>query len=310
MARFAYQSLKDSTFAVLAPVEPPGKLMADAFIDEVHLLGWTLIDVQWYQAGTTDLRVQLETMRKKALDAAASPFLDFSRTIKHSDVNKMVALGISQRLLDSLMEVGGVAPVDKLFGRNGKHIADSLGLETQRPIVRADSLGLPVENIQAIFVPISSSEEIGIVGSQLKLFNFRTQLLGTGEWQDPAELDQHRQYVDGVVFSTDADWDEKDPDFKLFMAKFQQAEKKRPTKNTLYGYDPMKLLLKVIKDGASHRNEIAANLAAIQDYKGIHSKISFGERRVNSYLSFLQFKGRSVRKLGEIDISLPSTPTP
>ncbi|MBI4428672.1 MAG: ABC transporter substrate-binding protein [Ignavibacteriales bacterium] len=310
MARYAVQTLHDSTFAVLSPVEPPGKLMADAFIDEVMLLGARIVDVQWYPAGATDLRMQLESMRKKALEASAVPYIDFSNNIKHSDVNRMVAMGISQRMLDSLMEVGGVAPVDLLFGRNGKLMADSLGLETQKPLIRADSLGLPVENIQAIFVPISSSEEIGVVGSQLKLFNFRTQVLGTGEWQDPAELDQHRQYVDGVIFSTDSDWDEKDPVFKLFIAKFQKAEKRKPTRNTLYGYDAMKLLLKVIQLGATHRNEIAANLAAIQDFPGIHSKVSFGERRVNSFLAVLQFKNRMVKRLGDVDVSLRPSNTP
>ena len=298
MARYALQQLKDSTVAVLSPIEPPGKLMADAFVDEVKAQGGGIVDVQWYQAGATDLRVQLETMRRKALEMAAVPYVDFSKGIKHSDINKMVIWGLSQKFLDSMMEVGGSASVDFMFGKNGKQIADSLGLETQNPIVRADSLGLPVQNIQAMFIPISNPDEIGVVGPQLRFFNFQTQILGTGEWQDPTELDQHRQYVDGVIFSTDSDWDEKDQSFKLFMAKFQKAQKKKPTKNTLYGYDAMMVLLSVIRKGASHKNEIASKLSMVQDYKGIHSKISFVEKRVNSFFAILQYRGRLTRRIG------------
>lgn len=310
MARYSIEQLKETTFAVLSPIEPPGKLLAEAFIDEVKLLGGELIDVQWYQAGATDLRTQLEAMRKKALEKAAVPFLDFSRKIKHSDINRLVAMGFSEKMLDSLMEVGGSISVDALFGKNGTRIADSLGFVTEKTVVRIDSLGLPVENIHSIFVPIASSEEIGVVGSQLRFFNFQTQILGTGEWQDPGELDQNRQYVDGVIFSTDSYWEEKDQAYKIFSAKFQKSMKKKPTKNILFGYDAMKVLLQVIKQGASHRNDVASQLAKTKDFPAIHSKISLVERRVNSHLTLLQFRGRSIRKIGEVDIATRPIPTP
>jgi ABC-type branched-subunit amino acid transport system substrate-binding protein len=310
MARYAFTSLKDSVFAVFSPLEPPGKLIAEAFIDEVKLLGGEMIDVQWYQAGATDLRSQLEAMRRKALEKTLVPFVDFSKKIKHTDVNKMVVFGVRQQFLDSLMEVGGTAPVDVLFGKNGKRVADSLGIETQMPVVKFDSLGLPVTNIQAIFIPLASSEEIGVVGPQLKFFNFQARILGTGEWQDPVELDQHRQYVDSVIFSVDSYWDERAQPFKIFQAKIMKATNKKPTKNTLYGYDAMKALLKVVQQGSSHKNEIAANLAQLRDFPGIHSKISFVNRRVNSHLTILQYRSRSIRRIGDVDLAPPALQSP
>ncbi|MEK7748633.1 MAG: ABC transporter substrate-binding protein, partial [Bacteroidota bacterium] len=264
----------------------------------------------WYQAGATDLRTQIEAMRKKSLEKAAVPILDFSRRIKHSDINRLVAMGFSEKMLDSLMEVGGSISVDVLFGKNGTRIADSLGFVTEKPVVRIDSLGLPVENIHSIFVPIASPEEIGVVGSQLRFFNFQTQILGTGEWQDPGELDQNRQYVDSVIFSTDSYWEEKDQAYKIFSAKFQKSMKKKPTKNMLFGYDAMKVLLHVIKQGASHRNDVASQLAKVRDFPAIHSKISLVERRVNSHITLMQFRGRSIRKIGEVDIATRPIPTP
>jgi ABC-type branched-subunit amino acid transport system substrate-binding protein len=86
--------------------------------------------------------------------------------------------------------------------------------------------------------------------------------------------------------------------------------KKKPTKNMLFGYDAMKVLLQVIKQGASHRNDIASQLAKIKDFPAIHSKISLVERRVNSHLTLMQFRGRSIKKIGEVDIATRPIPTP
>jgi hypothetical protein len=44
-------------------------------------------------------------------------------------------------------------------------------------------------------------------------------------------------------------------------------------------------------------------LRSSQTFQGIHSKISLGPRRVNSFLSILQYKNRSIKKIGELDVS-------
>jgi chemotaxis receptor (MCP) glutamine deamidase CheD len=71
----------------------------------------------------------------------------------------------------------------------------------------------------------------------------------------------------------------------------------------MIGYDSMKLLLNAIRQGARRREEIASMLGSSQTFQGIHSKISLGSSRVNSCLTILQFKNRSIKKIGEIDVS-------
>ena len=67
-AAYAYNTLGARTFAVLAPTDIVGKQLAESFIAEVNSLGGEMIDVQWYAAGSVDLRTELTDMRRKALE--------------------------------------------------------------------------------------------------------------------------------------------------------------------------------------------------------------------------------------------------
>lgn len=303
MAQYAHQTLGARTFAVLSPTDTAGKIMTEAFQDEVKKLGGEMIDVQWYKPGETDLHGQFVPMRTKAMQMAEPIVINFSpKLLKAPEVKKMASWGVPQSMLDSLKTANSSVPVEFLFGVEGRLIADSLKIPTQRIRAKYDSLGYPVTNIDAMFLPLAGSEEIGIVASQLRYFNFQTQMLGTGNWNDLSELEQNRTYANGVIFSSDAYWQETDQLYQNFASRFESAYNKKPTRNTLFGYDAMKLLMKVIKQGATRRAEIASALSAVRNFIGVHSKISFGSSRVNSFLTLMQFKNRALKKIAEIDV--------
>ena len=301
MARYAF-SRGSRRFAVLSPADVIPKSMADAFVDEVAKLGGELIDLQWYATGATDLRVQLSTMRQRALDKGEPYVVNFASRLSYEDLRKILMTGVEAHVVDSLVEWGSSIPVQDLWGKDGKKIADSLMIPTERAVIKYDSLGLAVTNIDDIFLPITSSAEIGIVSSQLKYFNFRTRLLGTGEWNDPAELDQNRQYTNGVIFSFDSHVDEKDKEYQLFVGRYQRTMNRKPNITVLIGYDATKLLLDQIAKGSSRRNDLAVALSNINRVKGWHTTFSIGASRVNTALSLLEFKNRTVRKVAEIDL--------
>ena len=71
----------------------------------------------------------------------------------------------------------------------------------------------------------------------------------------------------------------------------------------MFGYDAMKMLLQAVRTGAVSREQLVSALNAAGTFKGVHSKISFNLGRINSCLTLMQFKGRVVRKIGEIDVS-------
>jgi ABC-type branched-subunit amino acid transport system substrate-binding protein len=303
-AAFAYSTLGARRFAVLAPTDAVGKQMADSFIAEVDTLHGEMIDVQWYSAGTNDLRMELTAMRRKALERFEVPTIDFGAKMKQSELNKFITWGVNQRVLDSLIERGLTAPVTLLFGERGKLIADSLKLSTHLERVKYDSLGFPVTNIDAIFVPIASSEEIPIVSSQLKFFNIQAQVLGTGDWNDITALDQNRQYTDRTMFTVDAYLNSSNDMYRTFAAKYQRANNdKPPSTNALFGYDVAKMIIQIISQGKTRRADVAAALAHVEEFEGLQSKISLSLNRVNTCLTVLQYKNRQIFRIGEIDLT-------
>lgn len=303
-AAFAYSTLGARRFAVLAPTDAVGKQMADSFIAEVDTLDGEMIDVQWYSAGTNDLRMELTAMRRKALERFEVPTIDFGAKMKQSELNKFITWGVNQRVLDSLIERRLTAPVTLLFGERGKLIADSLKLSTHLERMKYDNLGLPVTNIDAIFVPIASSEEIPIVSSQLKFFNIQAQILGTGDWNDMTALDQNRQYTDRIMFTVDTYTNSSNDIYRTFAAKYQRANNdKPPGTNALFGYDVAKMIIQIISQGKTRRADLAVALAHVEEFEGLHSKISLSLNRVNACLTVLQYKNRQFLRIGEIDLT-------
>jgi ABC-type branched-subunit amino acid transport system substrate-binding protein len=304
VAAFAYRKLGCKRFAVLAPSDVVGKQYADSFISEVADLGGEMVDTEWYVSGAVDLSTQLNAMRHKALKKLEMSVIDFAGKIKQADLNKLLRWGVSQQVVDSLVERGLIASVNFLFGENGKAIADSLRLPTHIEPMKYDSLDLPVRDIDAIFVPIASSDEIPVVSSQLKYFNIQAQILGTGDWNDADALDQNRQYTDGVIFTVDSYRDPAGENYRTFVAKYQAANKnKLPGANVLYGYDATKMLVQIIEKGKTRRAEIAGELSKVEGYDGLHSQISLSRNRVNSFLTVMQYKGGRIARIGEIDLA-------
>jgi len=245
------------------------------------------------------------TMRRTALDREREIVVDFSLQPPYEEIKKMISWGVSPLMLDTLAEQGDTISVLDLFGPEGKAIADSLGILTTILPINYDSLDIPVTTIDAIFLPITSPDEIGIVSSQVQYFNFHAQMLGTGDWYDLAELDQNRMYTDGVIFLHDTYLNERGEPYRIFASKYQKAFGRAPTANSLLGYDAMRLLLEVIRRGGSSRESIASTLGLVEYYPGIHADVSLVESRVNSILTVFQFKNRTILRLGEFGLPPP-----
>jgi ABC-type branched-subunit amino acid transport system substrate-binding protein len=303
MAQYAALALGAKRIAVLASSDTINKVVVDAFVREVKDLGAQLVDVEWYAPGETDLRSRLAVMRKRGMELTEPTMINFGSRLRPVDLKHMAAWGVPQPVIDALSASGAIVDVTSIFGEDGVRIADSMNIQTQRVKAKYDSLAYPVTGIDALFASIAGSDEIGIVASQLRYFNFQTQLLGTGNWNDAVELDQNRQYANGVIFATDAYWEEISQQYQVFARQFKLRYSKEPPLNAMIGYDAMKLLLRTIRQGATRREDVVSALSSARVFQGVHSKIGFDSRRVNSWLTLMQFKGRVIKKIGEIDVS-------
>ncbi|MBP8975235.1 MAG: penicillin-binding protein activator [Bacteroidetes bacterium] len=301
-ARYASTELKAKRFAVLAPSDAVGRQLVEAFIDEVKQQGGELVAQQWYVPNTEDVRSEIEALRRTAMSQQETTIIDFSTKVKRSDVEKIIRYGVSQHVLDSLLERQLPAPVELLFGPRGKIIADSLDLPVKVITAQYDSLIYPVTNIDAIFIPITSSEEIPIISAQLKYYNIQTQILGTGDWYDLNELDQNRQYTDGVIMFVDSYVDVFNPQYQNFVTEYQNLTKgKMPTTNSLLTYDVTKMILQTIEEGSTRRADLAVALAKAK-YDGWHGRIEFSEKRVNTAMITLRYKESAIHNLGIVSL--------
>ncbi|HMD14191.1 MAG TPA: penicillin-binding protein activator, partial [Bacteroidota bacterium] len=171
MARFAVQDLGMSTLAVISSAEPEGKAISQSFTDEAKSLGATIVAVEFYNGGVTDMHDQFIDLRTAAF-----------------------------------------------------HVAQ----QNDDP----QDLNIPVSLIQGVFLPIESSDEIGVLSAQMKYFNINAALLGDGAWNDPNQLDQHKRDVNGVIFCSDSFIDETDSATAHVRKTFSEQMKKTPSRFT------------------------------------------------------------------------------
>ncbi|HEX9656876.1 MAG TPA: ABC transporter substrate-binding protein [Bacteroidota bacterium] len=301
----AVRNLGLKNFAVVAPEEGVGKMMAEGFLREILLLGGEIIGTQWYTRGTTDLKNQLSTLRRAGMMHSAAPIISFEGRLNQGDIAKLIQLGVPRARLDSMIAHQVVVNGKDLLGPNAKELIDSLEITAKYDDPRIDSLIYPVTSVDAVYAPINSSGEIGVLSSQLVYFNFQTQILGSGEWENLVELDANKRYCKNVIFESDYYVNEQSTAYTRFYNQFLEQYKKPPGKNSLYGYDSARLLLTLIHNGATTRQALQNALSSVDNVPGLHSRIGLAERRVNSWLHIMQYNGETIQHMAEVNVNLP-----
>ncbi len=301
MAQYAVRTKGYKTLAVLAPAEGHGRAMAEAFSAEAARLGATVAATEWYERGTKDLQPQLSSLRRVGFFQAQDPMLSFSGRLTRIDIAKLVQLGVPMKRIDSLTERSAAMKASKLLGPRAKERLDSVGIYTLYGKTGVDSLEIKVDAFDAIYAPINAPDEVGVVAAQVVYFNLDAQILGSGEWDDPTELNEHKRYCSGVIFDSDTYVDEASSRYLSFAGGFADLFGRRPTKFALYGYDAAALMISLIQRGATTRENMARALRETTAFEGLHAKIGFSPDRVNTWLHILQFDGTMIKKVGEVD---------
>jgi branched-chain amino acid transport system substrate-binding protein len=156
--------------------------------------------------------------------------------------------------------------------------------------------------VQGIYCPIASASEISVISSQLAFYGISTKILGSGEWNNPGELNASRRYTRGVYFETDYAVDPKSSAYASFAARYMQRYNKVPSKYAILGYDTAKLILSLIQQGATTRDHLRTALLRVNGVEGLHTKFSFDKRRVNSWLHLFQFTKDGLIRAAEISV--------
>jgi ABC-type branched-subunit amino acid transport system substrate-binding protein len=302
MARFAVEKKGFRVLAVLAPINTFGKFMAEAFAVEAIRLGATVVATEWYERGAADLKSQLSGIRKAGLRAGAEPMISFGGKMNRDEVARLVQLGVPMKRIDSLMNRSALISAAALLGPQAKRWVDSLGISAVYNDPNIDSLEIPVTAIEGIYIPISSADEIGIFSSQLVYYNIQAQVLGSGEWNNLKELDANKRYCANVIFESDSYVAETDPAYEQFVNAYLDRHKKRPSKNALYGYDTAAMMLSTIHSGGTSREALMTGLRQVKNYQGLHAKINFSTKRVNTWLWILQYTADQIQMVDGFNV--------
>lgn len=300
MARYAVTYLGFSTLAVLSSADAPESLAARSFSEEARRLGANVVAAESFPLGASDLREQFLRIRRAAI--GSDPEVSFAGKTR-ADAAAIVQAGADTALVDSLIARQESIGVTKLFGPFGRRIADSLHLSLIETDTISGNTDVAVTSIQGIFVAVDNAEEIGVIGSQLSYFNIKAQILGNEEWYDPLQLDIHKQYVNGAVFSSDFYADSQDSAYSRLDREFYSATARHPTKYTLIGYDTMKMLLDLVAAGAVTREKLAAALARLERYPLLHTTVTLTNGRVNSEVQILKYSDGRVKRIIDVAVN-------
>ncbi|MGB9772714.1 MAG: ABC transporter substrate-binding protein [Bacteroidota bacterium] len=150
--------------------------------------------------------------------------------------------------------------------------------------------------IQALYVPVSTSDEIEIVVSQLAYHGWKVQLLGSDEWNNLSALYAQRKYAAGVVFPSDS-YLADSAELNHLQKLYEERTRKVLSRFVLYGYDTMKAALKALSNSDGTRSGFLLALQKLPHVKGVHNDICFLGTQVNHSVQILQFTGEDIVRL-------------
>jgi len=296
VADYAVHALHLHRIAILSPSDSYGKTIAGYFAERLAADSVKVVSTQYFESGTTDLAQQILAIKQAAADSG-EPYVDFT-LLNRQQQAKLTAFGIPSAYVDSVTDSRGSLDAYDLLGPYPQHIADSLGI----PLVKRDTLGQfdALRSLDGIFIPLTSSSDIGVVGAQLAFYNVKTQILGTDDWYDLNQLSNNYLYDDGVIFCSDTYFNSTSPAFISASDSLSGISDVDLDRTVAYGYDVTNLLLSAFRDGGDSRPGIY-NALRTETFTGLHAMIYLGGDNSNHYLHMLQYKKGTIIDLGQVN---------
>ncbi len=269
LAEYAIRELGLKTFATLAPADPYGISLVKGFEDMIleNMEDAELVEKQWFYMDTQDFSRQFKTIRN---------------------------LGFYISFRDSIIGVDSTLIEEQIQEQFQTYLSETLfSSENRREI---DSTQVASKGIDALFIA-TYPEYIQYIAPQFAFQNIQTQLLGNEGWNNTQILQQHRVYLDGLVYISSGYFDPESWNYKAFLNRFRQQMQETPELFHLLGYDIGKWLISQYQPGIS-RGSLRDRLANSGLYQGIFENIDFSiKRRVNSELNIIRFYRGQILKV-------------
>jgi ABC-type branched-subunit amino acid transport system substrate-binding protein len=158
--------------------------------------------------------------------------------------------------------------------------------------------GFPETAIDAVYIPMSDFESIAIAVEQLKFYNIKTRIVGSGDWHDPLLLSQYRSIGDSVIYAIDSHISPDAPETKRVSEAFKAVWGMLPDLQFWFGYDAMDFVVATaVEKGLTDRADIAHAFRNAPPYHGHRSEIFFGGGNINLKMHIMKFQNGTLTKL-------------
>jgi ABC-type branched-subunit amino acid transport system substrate-binding protein len=199
---------------------------------------------------------------------------------------KLESSGIRNTLIDSLMSLKLDVSIYYLYGKNAKKILDTMNIRPYQ--LKAGTNKYIQGYIDGIYIPISSAPEINMIVPELFSSGLSFFIAGTGDWNNEKVLEDNKVYLKNLYFESEYYVNDADAAVQDLKSKLKKTKYKL-SKNFLFGYDAMALMLNIIGKGNKTREQINEALRSTSGYNGIKSLISLDYHGVNSQLNILTY---------------------
>jgi len=267
---------------------------------EVVKNGGKILGVKYYDSDPKSIQKSMLELVKQIYEKGEELFIPLIGEDGKNNFKKLINYGFKVSFLDSIKKRNSMINIYTLLGKNAKSIIEKIDLKIiNKKNYEVDD---PVYSIDAIYIPINSKNDIKNISASLISYKVNSKVIGTGDYNHPLDLSLNK-VMNELIFDSDIFLDLNDKNFIDISRKYFEKNKRRISQYSLFAYDVAGFLLDAIVNGCEKRDQIRDYLNSKDFYDGIHSKISFRNKRINSYLNILEFKNNKIRRIYELNIT-------
>ncbi len=282
MADYLTKEIGLKNFAVIYE-DSYGENFRKHFEDEVKKTGGKIVFSKSYSKDSKNITPVVDSIN--SLIKTNDLFINIAN-LNLVQREKLEKAGVRTLLLDSLMNNKTEVSIYYLFGKNAKKIIDTLNIKPYQ--LKQTSPDYIQGYIDAIYIPVSSPDEISMLVPELFSNGLSFFIAGTGDWNNEKTLEDNKVYLKNLYFESEYYVNDEDSAVKELVTKLKKSKYKL-SKNFLFGYDAVALLSSIIAKGNISRSQINGALQNISGYKAIKSLISLDYHGVNSELNILTY---------------------
>ncbi|MBI5428053.1 MAG: penicillin-binding protein activator [Nitrospinae bacterium] len=244
LARYAFNNMGLRRFAVLYPEDAYGVELKEIFSRAVQALGGEIVAVVSYNRKQNDFKEQI-------LQIGGMPDGAMKKRANQSALNS-----------DESAELEGNTSLSRI--RVQKEVLN--GGQTEGMKVSL------VLNYDAIFMP-GFYDKIGLIAPQLAFYNIdNVALLGASGWNSPELAKIAGKFLKNGIFVDGFFLNSQDQHIREFVNNFRTTFAEDPTIISAQAYDAARMIMGLVRNGATNRVAVNERLRAIRDFPGVSGK--------------------------------------